>query len=46
MLIGVACDNMNKYNNATVEIDIMMIAEPKKVTKDDLEKMLAQSTDL
>lgn len=46
LLIGVAADNMNKYSSATVEIDIMMIAEPKKVTKDDLEKMLAQSTDL
>ena len=46
LLIGVACDNMTTYSDATVEIDVMIVAEPKKVTKDDLEKMLAQATDL
>lgn len=46
LLIGVAADNMTKYPEATIELDIMIIAEPKKVTKDDLEKMLAQATDL
>jgi hypothetical protein len=46
LLIGVAADNCNKLADETVEIDIMMIAEPKKVTKDDLERMLAQATDL
>ena len=46
LLIGVACDAMTTYSNSTVEIDIMIVAEPKKVTKDDLEKMLAQATDL
>lgn len=46
LLVGVCADNMNRYGDSTVEIDIMIIAEPKKVTKDDLEKMLAQATDL
>ena len=46
LLIGVATNDATTYNDETVEIDIMMIAEPKKVTKDDLERMLAQSTDL
>lgn len=46
LLIGAAANNCSKYANDTIEIDIMMIAEPKKVTKDDLERMLAQATDL
>ena len=46
LLIGVAASNCTKYPSETIEIDIMMIAEPKKVTKDDLERMLAQATDL
>jgi alcohol dehydrogenase class IV len=45
-LIGVAAQDANTYADNTVEIDIMIIAEPKKVTKDDLERMLAQATDL
>lgn len=46
LLIGVAAANCTRYETSTIEIDIMMIAEPKKVTKDDLERMLAQATDL
>ena len=46
LLIGVAAQDANTYADTTVEIDIMIIAEPKKVTKDDLERMLAQATDL
>ncbi len=46
LLIGVAANSCTKYRSETIEIDIMMIAEPKKVTKDDLERMLAQATDL
>ena len=30
----------------TLEIDIMLIAEPVKVTKNELKDMLAQATDL
>jgi len=46
LLIGIAASNCTKYNNETVEIDIMMIAEPRKVSKDDLERMVAQANDL
>ena len=46
LLIGIAADNCTLYRSEPVEIDVMIIAEPKKVTKDDLEKMLAQATDL
>lgn len=46
LLIGIAADNCTLYKSEAVEIDVMIIAEPKKVTKDDLEKMLAQATDL
>jgi len=46
LLIGIAADNCNKYKSETVEIDIMMIAEPRKVSKDDLERMVAQANDL
>ena len=46
LLIGIAADNCSKYQGETVEIDIMMIAEPRKVSKDDLERMVAQANDL
>tara|TARA_R100000654_G_scaffold45592_1_gene71722 strand:- start:447 stop:1037 length:591 start_codon:yes stop_codon:yes gene_type:complete len=46
LLIGVAGENMTAYNNDTLEIDIMLIAEPVKLTKDDMEQMLTQATDL
>ena len=46
LLIGVAADNCNRYPSQEVEIDIMMIAEPRKVSKDDLERMVAQANDL
>ena len=46
LLIGVAAENCDKYKSETIEIDIMIIAEPRKVSKADLERMLAQATDL
>jgi hypothetical protein len=46
LLIGVGAENCTKYASATIEIDIMMIAEPRKVSKDDLERMVAQANDL
>lgn len=46
LLIGIAAVNCTKYNSETVEIDIMMIAEPRKVNKEDLERMVAQANDL
>jgi len=46
LLIGVAANDCNALAGATVELDIMIIAEPRKVSKKDLERMLAQATDL
>jgi len=46
VLIGIAASTVNKYPSATLEADIMLIAEPTKVTKDELKDMLAQATDL
>ena len=48
VLIGVCADNVtnSSLSDATVELDVMLIAEPTKVTKDELKDMLAQATDL
>ncbi len=46
LLIGVATDNCTKYNSQTIEIDIMMIAESRKITKTELQDMLTQAQDL
>jgi hypothetical protein len=46
VLIGIAASNCQQYANATLECDIMIIAEPIKITKADLNEMLTQSSDL
>lgn len=46
LLIGVASDNCTKYISETIEIDIMMIAESRKITKTELQDMLTQAQDL
>ena len=46
ILIGVAASGCVLLQNDTVELDIMVIAEPVKLTKDDMEAMLTQATDL
>jgi len=46
ILIGVAASGCALLANDTVELDIMVIAEPVKLTKDDMEAMLTQATDL
>lgn len=49
LLIGVAADNMSLGPSdevVTVELDIMMIAEPVKITQARLDEMLAQAQDL
>jgi len=48
VLIGVCADAVNNgsLSEATLELDVMLIAEPVKVTKDELKDMLAQATDL
>tara|TARA_Y100001951_G_C11274225_1_gene260768 strand:- start:71 stop:664 length:594 start_codon:yes stop_codon:yes gene_type:complete len=46
LLVGVAANNMINHRSTTLELDIMLIAEPVKLTKDDMEQMLTQATDL
>lgn len=46
ILIGVAASGCALLASDTVELDIMVIAEPVKLTKDDMEAMLTQATDL
>jgi len=46
LLIGVACDNWDRNKSDTLEIDILMIAEPVKVTQDRMDSLLTQAQDL
>ncbi len=46
VLVGIAANNAKTYEDEILELDVMLIAEPVKVTKDELKEMLAQATDL
>jgi hypothetical protein len=46
LLIGVCANTMERHANKTLEIDIMIIAEPKSITQRDLTQMLTQGQDL
>ena len=46
LLIGIAAKDCTALNDSTLEVDIMLIAEPIKLTKDDLNDMLIQAQDL
>ena len=46
VLVGIASEQAEAYEDTTLELDVMLIAEPVKVTKDELKEMLAQATDL
>jgi len=46
LLIGVSAKNFDAYDNETLDIDVMLIAEPKKISKADLTDMLTQAQDL
>ncbi len=46
VLIGITAKNVKQYASTQLELDVMLIAEPVKVTKDELKEMLAQATDL
>lgn len=46
ILVGISANQADTYANDTLELDVMLIAEPVKVTKDELKEMLAQATDL
>ncbi len=46
VLVGIAAEAALAYDDATLELYVMLIAEPVKVTKNELKEMLAQATDL
>ena len=46
LLIGVACDNWDRNKDDTLEVDILMIAEPVKVTQERMDSLLTQAQDL
>lgn len=46
LLIGVAVDDWNRNEESTLEIDILVMAEPVKVTSERMSEMLAQAQDL
>jgi len=48
LLVGIGCSGLrsNVLEDQTLEIDVMLIAEPKKITTKDLTQMLTQAQDL
>jgi hypothetical protein len=46
ILIGVAAENCTVHSDKTLEVDIMIIAEPVNVTQKELNEMLIQAQDL
>ena len=48
LLIGVYANNLQnaRLADSTLELDVMIIAEPKKITQKDLTQMLTQAQDL
>lgn len=48
LLIGIGCEKLFASNliDTTAEVDVMLIAEPKKITQKDLTQMLTQAQDL
>lgn len=48
LLIGISLEGCNSpaVANKTLELDVMLIAEPKKITQKDLTQMLTQAQDL
>ena len=46
LLVGVAVDNAAKYADSTLELDIMIIGEPVKLSDADMTEMLTQAQDL
>lgn len=48
LLIGIACNGLNNeaLADTTAEIDVMIIAEKKKITSKDLTQMLSQAQDV
>ena len=45
LLFGVACDNWDLIQEKTIELDVMLIAEPITITQKQLTEMLVQGQD-
>jgi hypothetical protein len=48
LLVGIACSGLagEALQGTTAELDVMIIAEPKKITSKDLTQMLSQAQDV
>jgi len=48
LLIGISCSGLSNeaLSDTTAEVDVMLIAEPKKITNKDLTQMLSQAQDV
>jgi hypothetical protein len=46
LLIGVAVDDWLRNADSTLEIDVLLVAEPTKVTQDSMNEILSQAQDL
>ncbi len=48
LLVGIGLENCSNFAlaDSTAELDVMVIAEPKKITSKDLTQMLSQAQDL
>ena len=46
LLIGIAADNWTLNANDTIELDVMLVAEPVKISTDRINEILSQAQDL
>ena len=46
LLIGISGSAITRLSGSTAELDVMIIAEPKKITQKDMTQMLTQAQDL
>jgi hypothetical protein len=46
LLIGIAADNWREESDQTIELDVVLVAEPVKVTTERMNEILSQQQDL
>jgi hypothetical protein len=46
LLIGIAADNWDLNSNDTIELDVLLVAEPVKISTDRINEILSQAQDL
>lgn len=46
ILIGIAADALDAYDNDTLELDVLIVAQPKKLSKTALNQILTQQIDV